>query len=124
MSNQQLLNPVPTVEPPLGKENGWVYLADLPTPPEVAEVMDAACKGQRFSEQERQELLERSKFEYYFAGKVVSFLETPRGLAIVASDDMPQTDYDAAKARLSPSDRAKLVATIPPYFNEPIQRVF
>ena len=45
MSQQQLVAPVPTVEPPPGKENGWVYLADLPTPPRALNlVVSPECR--------------------------------------------------------------------------------
>jgi hypothetical protein len=108
----------PTVEPPPGRANGWIYLNDLPTPPEVAEAVESSSKRRGNNAKQKQDLLERSKLEYYFAGQVVAYLRTPQGRAVVASSKMTQEEYDAAKARLSPTERANLTVDIPLPWNQ------
>jgi hypothetical protein len=108
----------PTVEPLPGRANGWIYLNELPTPPEVAEAVEASSKRRGNNAKQKQDLLERSKLEYYFAGQVVAYLRTPQGRAVVATSKMTQDEYDAAKARLTSAERSKLISYVPSPWNE------
>src|SRR5260370_14371527 len=93
-------------------------MKDLPTPPEVVEAVELCCQEKGNWGETRQEMEERFKLDYYYGGTVVAYLRTAQGLAIVATEDMTQAEYDAAKARLTPAERAKLRAAVPPVWNE------
>jgi hypothetical protein len=94
-----------------------IYVRELPTPPEVAEVVELYCIPRRSGVKERQEVQEQFNFDFYFSGKIAAYLRTPQGIAVVATDDMPQEEYDAAKAKLTPAERAKLIIFGVPEWN-------
>lgn len=78
--------------PPTPTTGGWQYVRDLPTPPEVASLIDAKCRGHgRLWRWWNKRLLESAtddlKLQYHFAGKVVALMETDRGPVVIAVAD-------------------------------------
>jgi hypothetical protein len=97
-----------------------VYVRDLPTPPEVAEAVELCSKSLIKGGETRQEVEDRFKLEYYYGGRVVAYVYTAQGIAVVATEDMTQEEYDAAKAQVTSTERSRLCAAVPPVWNEPI----
>ena len=59
----------------------WQYIRDLPTPPEVAERIEAKCRGQGWLWRWWNKFLIESwtkdlKLQYYYAGKTVALIST------------------------------------------------
>jgi hypothetical protein len=110
------VEPTPAaLRPRLGER---VYVRELPTPPEVAEAVELCSKTKGKWGETRQEMEDRFKLEYYYGGTVVAYVYTAQGIAVVATEDMTQEEYDACKAQVTPAERSKLRAAVPPVWNE------
>jgi hypothetical protein len=102
---------------PAEPKAGWVYVKDLPTPPEVAEAVDSYCKHYGYRGKKRLEVEEQFKLSFYYGGKYVGYLRRPEGLAIFEAVGTPE-EYAAFKASLPPQDRQRLMLYAAPVWNE------
>jgi hypothetical protein len=93
----------------------------LPTPPELAHAVDAACQEQGVEGASYRRLAtEEFKLQYYFGGQDVAYLETPAGRVVVAAGTLGLPDFDAAWQALSPEERLDAILVCPePWPEEP-----
>ena len=64
---------------------GWIYVRDLPTPPELARLIETSCRERGFHRwwrrRWREWLTDDLKLRYLYAGKLVAYTTTDRGPA-------------------------------------------
>lgn len=70
-------------------------LRDFETPREIADLVEADCRTNKFGPKERRRIEEDLKLSYYFGGQFVIVTRTPQGLMIHA---VGLTDPDEAHA--------------------------
>jgi hypothetical protein len=115
-ANQQSVN---SREPVAAGENtgDWVHLDDLPTAPELAEAIDAYCAHYGYRGEERRRVEEQFKLAFYYGGKTVGYLRTPRGIAVCTAVATVE-EYAAVKSRLSSQQRKEIMLYTASPWNE------
>lgn len=56
----------------------------LPTPPEVAELVEREVKGRPITKEARQRVTDWFNLQYYFGGNAFAYRKTPHGLEVLA----------------------------------------
>lgn len=77
--------PSPETAPSVSDRSGWIFLRDLPVPPELAQVITERCRRYSFWERKLKRWeADEAKLQYHFGKKVVGLLQTPEGWAVVS----------------------------------------
>jgi hypothetical protein len=97
-----------------------VALADLPTPPDLAQAVEDCCAslGRRRGRRERQRVEDELKLQYYFGGQhIVSFLG-PKGRTVIVMEGISPDDWRRWRQQLTRVERDRYVAYIPPIWDD------
>jgi hypothetical protein len=93
---------------------GWHYLKDMAEPPELAQAIEETCRKHRYRRPaDRQFVADEYKMQYYFGGRDIAYLVTPKGRAVVAVGEMNTEAFTAALARLTPEERGRTILHSP-----------
>jgi hypothetical protein len=89
----------PRAARPDGAPSTWVYLRDLPLPPEKEDAVIARCRSVGGGKEYRRWSLEQAKLWYHFPDLCVVIRETDKGVQVMlaAENDSPELPkyYDA-----------------------------
>jgi hypothetical protein len=89
-------------------------ICDLGSTPELAAAVDTACQAFGYrGGRNRQRVEEDLKLVYYYGGKDVAVLPTPRGRMIVAVGDRGSQAFREQLGQLSPDERSRTVLLSP-----------
>jgi hypothetical protein len=120
-TNEEKVSVEPTpaaLRPRLGE---WVYVRDLPTPPEVAEAVASYCTRCRYSGRKKQKVEDQFKLAFYYGGRCIGSLQTPRGPAVVLSDHLTQEECAEVRRSLPGRERQALIyEVVPPWDDTPL----
>jgi hypothetical protein len=99
----------------------WVYVRELPTPPQVAEAVASYCSRHRYSGRRKQEVEDQFKLAFYYGGRCIGSLQTSRGPAVVLSDLLTQEECTAVRRSLPEAERQALVyEVVSPWEDTPL----
>ncbi len=123
----QRTGPAPaSSEPPQGPSMAEVQplrvvVRQLPTPPEVAEIVRKRTKemGWGWRRKDAQQYEDALKIGYYYGGQCVAVLRTSEGPVIVAAGRRDSDEFDAQLAYLSPQERSSAYRDWPRLWNDP-----
>jgi hypothetical protein len=92
-----------------------VVLADLPTPPDLAQAVEDCCAhiGRRRAKRERQWVEDELKLQYYFGGQSIVFFPGPKGKTVIVMEGISPGDWRRWRQQLPPAERDRYVACIP-----------
>ncbi len=98
-----------------------VVVRQLPTPPEVAEIVRKRTKemGWGWRRKDAQQYEDALKIGYYYGGQCVAVLRTSEGPVIVAAGRRDSDEFDAQLAYLSPQERSSAYRDWPRLWNDP-----
>jgi hypothetical protein len=116
MSAVETIKSVPDRPMPNGDPSTWLYIDDLPTPPEVQREVEETCRrlgwlgwrrwwNRRFIEGITREL----KRIHYFLGKRLVCKETRRGLLVLFAGEPGAPDTLAFRQSIPPEEREQIL---------------
>jgi hypothetical protein len=91
---------------PDGDPATWLYVAELPTPPEVAAEVERKCRLMRwwprwFWRKSIERARQIRKSWHYFLGQQIVYKETPRGMLILRADEPGSEENLAFRASMA-----------------------
>jgi hypothetical protein len=109
-SNLAATTPQQTWPKPNGEPSTWVWLDDLPLPPEVEAKVDEYCRRMRFRRaRHRHSVQEDVKLEYYFPGMDVALQHTERGILVLMVGDSFSEPFSSWLQSLPRPERCKIL---------------
>ncbi len=91
---------------PNGERHTWVYLGDLPTPPEVPPLVEETCRKYGFWRKKHKESITRElKLLSLFPGKEIAYKETPQGMLLLLVAEPLSAEMDAFLNGMPRSER-------------------
>jgi hypothetical protein len=101
-----------------------VVLRKLPTPPEVAQAVQRRCRQLGFWRRKYvQEVEDELKFQYYYGGQYVAYLQTEEGPVVVAAGRLESETFGHQLDALSPENRRAIHYAVPTIWNDPISEL-
>jgi hypothetical protein len=92
-NNQQAGSP-PAAGRRQADRSQWRYLKDMPLPPDMQQEVERLCKTQRCRKPaDRLRVEEEVKFRFFFGGRDVLFMETPKGNLILHVGDYESPEF-------------------------------
>jgi hypothetical protein len=99
-------------------------LGDLPVSAEVAEEAHRQCqKLGLWRLQDKQEIEEELKLQYYYGGQAVYLLHTPAGQVVIPIDEHYKDTPDLRYLLFTPEERPEAVLTFPPRWRDTASEV-
>jgi hypothetical protein len=99
---------------PAEEEAVRVCLRDLPTPTDVGTEAERWCeKYGRWGEEDRREVEEQLKLQYYYGGQGVYVLPTAAGPVVIPIPERHKNTSDLRYLLLQPEERSRAYYTVP-----------
>jgi hypothetical protein len=101
---------------PNGEQATWVYVADLPTPPEVVAKVEQLRRDMGWWwpwwwKKRIERATQIRKCEHYFLGKQVIYKQTPRGMLVLRADEPGSEENHAFQAAAAERGEPLLIWT-------------
>src|SRR5262245_44309600 len=100
---------------PDGSPSTWLYVADLPTPPEVVREVEELRKKMGWWwrwwwKKQIEEATQRRKCYHYFLAKQIVYKETPRGMLVMIAGEPGSDEVFAFRASVASEERENTIA--------------